>query len=248
MKIDTRLKIVHSLLPIVLAFCAGVAESRDADVNASEALMVARAAGFKVIHDVSAQDMSAESGADGGSPLAPLLGTLPAGHLENSPRFLAWMPDHLSASPKAATDWFAKVWAAAVSKTLPAAHVELKQREAGEKTEVRRYIAVDTPECEGCMMLAPGIDIGRQPKTGKQPEFLGSSGSYIWGPPGQRGEGSLEGYPWTAESMTPAERVDFMRRLSGNLPSWVYVYVPPDPKFSNEPELFNTGRVLRFVQ
>jgi hypothetical protein len=233
---------------IVLAFGASCAEGRGSDVESSEALMVARAAGFKVIRDVTPNEASGEAAGSGESPLASLLATLPAGHLENSPRFLAWMPEGLAASPKAATDWLAKVWAGAVSKTLPAAHVELKQRDVEKSSETRRYIAVDAPECAACMMLVPGIDIGRQPKTGKQPEFLGTSGSYVWGPPGQRGEGSLDGYPWTAESMTPDERIDFMRRLSGNLPSWVYLYVPPDPKFSTEPELFNTGRVLRFVQ
>jgi hypothetical protein len=242
------MKAVHSLLPIALAFGATLAEGRGSDVESSEALMVARAAGFKVIRDVTPKEASSEAAGGGESPLTSLLATLPAGHLENSPRFLAWMPEGLAASPKTATDWLAKVWAAAVSKTLPAAHVELKQRDVEKSSETRRYIAVDAPECAACMMLVPGIDIGRQPKTGKQPEFLGTSGSYVWGPPGQRGEGSLDGYPWTAESMTPDERIDFMRRLSGNLPSWVYLYIPPDPKFSSEPELFNTGRVLKFVQ
>lgn len=242
------MKIMHSLLLILLAFGAACAEGRGSEVESSEALMVVRAAGFKVIHDVTPNEASVDGAGGGEMPLASLLATLPAGHLENSPRFLAWMPEDLAASPKAATEWFAKVWAAAVSKTLPAAHVELKQREVEKKGEIRRYVAVEAPECAACTMWVPGIDIGREPKSGRQPPFLGTSGSYVWGPPGHRGDGSLDGYPWTAESMTPAERVEFMRRLSGNLPSWVYLYVPPDPKFSNEPELFNTGRVLRFVQ
>ena len=239
------MKIVHSLLLILAALGAASAQARDSEASSSEALMVVRAAGFKVIHDVTPKELEA---AGGTSPLGPLLAALPADHMENSPRFLAWMPDDLAASPKAATEWFAKAWTTAVGKSLPAAHVELKQREGDQKIEVRRYIAVDAPECAGCMILAPGIDVGRQPKTGKQPEFLGSTGSYVWGPPGQRGEGSLDGYPWTAETLTNAERVDFMRRLSGNLPSWVYIYIPPDSKFFSEPVVFNTGRVLRFVQ
>jgi hypothetical protein len=241
------MKTVHSLLWILLAVISPFAQGRESETDSSsEALMVVRAAGFKVVHDVTPKELEAAS--RGESPLAAALAALPAGHLENSARFIAWMPDGSAASPKAATEWLAKVWTTAVSKSLPGAHVELKQRDVENKADVRRYIGIDAPDCTGCMMLVTGLDIGRQPKTGKQPEFLGTESSYIWGPPGSRGDGGLAGYPWTAESMTAEDRVDFMKRLSGNLPYWIYLYVPPDAKFYNEPVLFNTGRMLRFIQ
>ncbi len=256
-------------------------EAAGKDAPSSEALQVARAAGFKKIRDYTSSDAKAaqrpqgapglsgtmaaigagtaagvftppkglSSGTAAGMSLAgAFLLSLPVAYAETSPRFLAWMPKELATTPEAAADALSQTLTRAMIETLPGAQVELKIREVEKKTQIRRYIAIDEPRCRDCRLWVPAIDLGRLPKIGKAPAFLGGAEAYIWGRPGYRGEGLLAGYPWTAESMTPADRVEVMRNLSAKLPPWMYLYIPPDPKFAPYPQMFHQGEVLLFIE
>jgi hypothetical protein len=37
-------------------------------------------------------------------------------------------------------------------------------------------------------------------------------------------------------------------RISAKLPRWIYLYVPPDEKFTPYPQMFQQGRVLLFIE
>jgi hypothetical protein len=261
---------------------AATAQAAAKEALPSEALQVARAAGFNKIRDYTARDAQAaaklptresgsaatmgaigagtaagvftppkglSSGTAAGLSLAgAFLLSLPVAYPELSPRFLAWMPKDLAATPEAATEALSQILMRAIAQSVPESRVEMKVRDVEKNTMIRRYIAVDEPRCRDCKLWALGFDLGREPKIGKAPSFLGGSNAYVWGRPGFRGEGNFTGYPWTAPEMTADDRIEVLRSISSKLPAWMYLYVPPDQKLAPYPQMFHQGRILLFVE
>ncbi|MBM0105024.1 hypothetical protein JM946_09700 [Steroidobacter sp. S1-65] len=132
----------------------------------SEALVIARAAGFENIKDISPEVLRSLLDAEGsplqtlhaaglvagvfkgapglplGAEVALLLATSgPRRRLEDSPRLLVWMPREMAASPPESINVLGHVLANAVAAALPEAKVEFIHRQTEKDPPLgRRYI------------------------------------------------------------------------------------------------------------
>ena len=272
---------MNRTMPVLLLLLSGVYAhgANEEPPPQSQALRIARAAGFKVIKDIDAETLKshdpkatavespglyaargvavasgAANPAQGMSRGAEvgflfftsLLGSLPVAHPENSARMLIWMPKESAASPEAATAALRDLWYRAIAATLPQAQVELRQRET-KKGNLAYFVWIDAADCRDCRLFSMAIEQLHPPKIGSAPDFLGSYPAYLWGGVGHTGNGNFAGYPWTAE-IAPADRVEFLRRLSGNLPSWIYIYLPLDRKLALYPQILHQGKALYFEE
>lgn len=109
-------------------------------------------------------------------------------------------------------------------------------------------IHIEAADCADCRFSTPAIHGHGIPRTGQAPAFLGSYDAYIWAGMGFRDDSRISGYPWLAEGLDPAQRLDFLRRLSINLPTWAYIYIPYDPQIAPYPQILHRGRELILVE
>lgn len=152
MKIRLVLSIVMSLL--VLYGCASSSKKAELqDARSSQALRIARAAGFKDIRDIDAETYKSLDPASGsvfktakavgiasglmkatqGLPALLeggllFLDALPKARPEESPRLIAWMPKERAPSAQDAITVMRDTWVRAVAAALPEAKVELVER------------------------------------------------------------------------------------------------------------------------
>jgi hypothetical protein len=269
------------LFVLMLTLIAAVAQGTENKKQESEALQVAKAAGFKHIRDTTANELQAAAiksntpmssatmaamgagtatgilnptpglsrGLDSGlSLVGAFLLSLPVAYPELSPRLLIWMPTGLAPTPEAARSLLQEKWVAAVAASLPDHKVELREREPRHSMDLKTYLAVEGPACGDCRLFSMVTGDSDIPQVKKAPGFLGSYDSYAWITLGIRGNGNFSGFPWTASAMTPEDREKFFLRLSGNLPPWVYIYLPPDARVAPYPQMFHQGQRLLFVE
>jgi hypothetical protein len=265
-------------LALISSGCSSQASKKEP--APSEALIIARAAGFKEIRDITAESLKSVTDSNGSTlrtaqaaavatgvvkptPGIPsgleaaflFINSLPVARREDSPRLLAWMPRDLAPSPEAATVVLRELLLRVIATTLPEAKVELREKVFEEKptlgpNKVRHLwdIHIEAADCADCRFSMPAIHGHGIPPTGQAPMFLGSYDAYIWTGMGFRDDSRISGYPWLAESLDPAQRLDFLRRLSTNLPAWAYIYIPYDPKVAPYPQILHQGRELIFVE
>lgn len=262
---------------LIVALFVGCSTTR-ADEVGSEALQIVRAAGFTKIRDVEVGDVRSPIGRQQSGATMAALGTgtaagvfspppgvsrslgsglllagsvltsLPVGHPENSPRLLVWMPKALAESPQSASEVLRSIYLEAVQKALPSYLVELGERPKQKKSPLRKFVALQGEICvTPCHMFGFFLEDGHEPKLDQAPSILGAYDAYAWGTPGVRGDGNIAGFPWSV-AIAPSERIDFFRRLSENLPDWVYLYLPPDDRIAPYPQLLHRGEVLLFVE
>lgn len=266
------------LLALGLPICSSQAGKKEP--VPSQALIIARAAGFKDIRDITAENLKSvadSSGSNVGTAHAAAVATgmvkptpgipsgleaaflfvnsLPVARRETSPRLLAWMPSDQAPSPEAATVVLRELLFRAIETTLPEAKVELREKVFEEKpplgpNKVRHLwnIHIEAADCRDCRFSIPAIHGHGVPRTGQAPAFLGSYKAYIWAGMGFRDDSRISGYPWLAEALDPAQRLDFLRRLSTNLPAWAYIYIPYDPQVAPYPQILHQGQELIFVE
>lgn len=111
-----------------------------------------------------------------------------------------------------------------------------------------RYVRVDSPGCRECAIRSGAFaNYLRPPRVRQAPVFLGAYEAYFWGTLSD-GDGWLGGYPWTAKDLEPRQRREVLRRLSANLPTWAYIYIPFDEKIAPYPHILHQGRELIFVE
>ena len=188
-------------------------------------------------------------GLDSGlSLVGAFLLSLPVAYPELSPRMLIWMPARLAPTPEAARSLLQETWVAAVAASLPDHKVELREREPRHSMDLKTYLAIEGPACGDCRLFSMVTGDSDFPHVKKAPDFLGSYDSYAWIELGIRGNGNFSGFPWTASAMTPEDREQFFSRLSTNLPSWVYIYLPPDARVAPYPQVFHGGQQLLFIE
>lgn len=246
----------------------------------SEALVIARAAGFENVKDISPEVLRSLLDAEGstsqklhaaslvagvikgapGIPLGAEVGLLlltsgPPRQIEDSPRLLMWMPREMAASPSESIDVLGQVLAKAVAATLPEAKVEFihiqteKDPPLGRRyIHHERYVRVDSPGCRECAIRSGAFaNYLRPPRVRQAPVFLGAYEAYFWGTLSD-GDSWFGGYPWTAKDLEPRQRREVLRRLSANLPTWAYIYIPFDEKIAPYPHILHQGRELIFVE
>jgi hypothetical protein len=270
------------LFVLMLALIVGGVQGADKNKHEeSEALKVAKAAGFKHIRDTTAKELqtAAIGTPSSGSPattmamgagvatgvlpsaqglsrgfesglglLGGFLLSLPVAYPELSPRMLIWMPTGLAPTPEAARSLLQEKWVAAVAASLPDHNVELREREPRHSMDLKTYLAIEGPACGDCRLFSMVTGDSDVPRVKRAPDFLGSYDSYAWIELGIRGNGNFSGFPWTASAMTPEDREQFFLRLSTNLPSWVYIYLPPDARVAPYPQIFHGGQHLLFIE
>jgi hypothetical protein len=267
-------------LLLVVSSCSSNARKPGLPQHApSEALIIARAAGFAAIKDIDAQTLSSVVEAKGSKLQAAqaagiasgvlkpthgiptgleagllLLDSMPKAQAEDARRLLVWMPKEMASSPAAAAAMLRDIWTRAVTATLPQAKVQLVDVQYEEKPLLarnsirhRRYIFIDMPACKDCRIGSQALQDYMLPQEVDAPPFLGSRPAYFWGGL-HRGESSFGGYPWAAADLEPSQRLDFLLRLSANLPEWAYIYVPYDEKIAPYPQILHQGKALIFVE
>lgn len=270
---------VVTLLLVVSSCSSNARKAGPPQHPQSEALIIARAAGFTAVKDIDAQTLrsvveakgsklqaaqaagiasgvlKSTQGIPGGLEAALLLlDSMPKAQAEDARRLLAWMPKDMASSPQAATAMLRDIWTRAVAATLPQAKVQLVDVQREEKpllarNSIRhhRYISIDMPACKDCKIDSQALQDYMLPQEVDAPPFLGSRPAYFWGGL-HKGESSFGGYPWTAVALEPSQRLDFLLRLSTNLPEWAYIYVPYDEEVAPYPQILHQGKALIFVE
>jgi hypothetical protein len=215
----------------------------------SAAVITLAAMGAGTATGVLAPTRGLSRGLDSGLSLAgAFLLSLPVGYPELVPRMLIWMPTELAPTPEAARSLLQEKWVAAVTASLPNHKVELREREPRHSVDLKTYLAIEGTGYGDCRLFSMVTGDSDIPHVKKAPDFLGSYESYAWIELDIRGNGNFSGFPWTASAMTPEDREQFFLRLSTNLPSWVYIYIPPDARVAPYPQMFHQGKQLLFVE